>query len=381
MPLHEIAIASRLQPTLRGAPPTKEATTMLKLIKKSTKKAGSAPGTLVHIGEKRDARIQITLTDYDTDGLQERKIEDIETVFPLKESHTKSWINVDGIHDVDLIQRLGTHFGIHPLTLEDILNTGQRPKVEEFEGYVFMVFKMLLYDSDREEVRAEQISLVMGEHYLMSFQEIPGDVFDPVRERIRKGKGRVRKAGCGYLAYALIDAVVDHYFSILEKIAEKIETLEDALLEDPDPQTLHQIHNMKRELIFMRKQIWPMREMVSSLAKGELSQIDSATDIFFKDVYDHCIQVSDTIESYRDVLSGMLDLYLSTASNRMNEVMKVLTIIATIFIPLTFLAGVYGMNFDFMPELHWKGSYIAFWAVIIVTAAALVIYFKRKKWL
>jgi magnesium transporter len=360
---------------------TKEENPMLKFTKKMTKKAGTAPGTLMYVGEREAEPVPISVVEYDQQKIQEKDVDAIEAALGSVDTGLKTWINIDGIHDTHMIQAIGHHFDIHPLILEDIASPAQRPKAEDFEEYVYMVFKMLHYDPDQDEIRSEQISLILGEHYLVSFQETRGDVFDPVRERLRKGKGRIRKNGCGYLAYALIDAVVDNYFLILETIAEKIEALEVALTEDPDPESLHKIHAMKRELIFMRKQIWPMREMINSMVKGAFSQVDASTEIFFRDVYDHCIQVIDTIESYRDVLSGMLDLYLSTISNRMNEVMKVLTIIATIFIPLTFLAGIYGMNFDFMPELRWKGAYFVLWLIMIVIFIFMVIYFRKKKWL
>jgi len=354
---------------------------MLKFTKRTAKKAGTAPGTLVHVGEKKTDQIHITVTDYDIDHVVEESIVAVEESFRSKETATKTWINIDGIHDVDMIRKIGHQFTIHPLILEDIVNSGQRPKAEEFDNYVYFVFKMLYYDEAQQEIRSEQISLILGALFLFSFQEMKGDVFDVVRERIRQGKGRIRKAGCDYLAYALIDAVVDHYFLILEKLGEKIEGIEEALLDEPRPDTVQQIHEMKRELIYMRKQIWPFREMINNIQKGEYNLVEDATMIFFKDVYDHCIQVIDTIESYRDVLSGMLDLYLSTISNRMNEVMKVLTIIATIFIPLSFLAGVYGMNFEFMPELHWKWGYFVLWATMFGIIIAMLTYFKRKKWL
>lgn len=267
---------------------------------------------------------------------------------------------------------------IHPLTLEDILNTGQRPKSEDFEDYVYFVLKMLYYDPENEDIRSEQISLVLGPHCMISFQELEGDVFTPVRERIRKGKGRIRKRDCDYLAYALIDAIVDHYFIILEKIGEKTEKLEEELLDDPDPKTLQEIHGMKRELIYMRKQVWPIRELVNRATKGEFGQIQDSSLLFFTDVYDHTIQVIDTIQSYREVLSGMLDLYLSTISNRMNDVMKVLTIIATIFIPITFVAGIYGMNFKFMPELEWRWGYAMVWGIMVMVVFALLVFLNGK---
>jgi magnesium transporter len=354
---------------------------MPKFIKRTSKKAGAAPGTLVHIGTKRTDRARITVIDYDAGSLSEKEVDAIEASFAFKDTSTCTWINVDGVHDVDLIQKMGDRFSIHPLTIEDIVNTGQRSKSEEFEAYVYFVLKMLHYDTGKEEIRSEQVSLILGPHYLISLQELEGDVFAPVRERIRKGKGRIRKRGCDYLAYALIDAVVDHYFLILEKIGEKIETLEEELLDDPGPETMQTIHEMKRELIYMRKQVWPMRELVNRIVKEEFGLVQESSTMFFNDVYDHAIQVIDTIDSYRDVLSGMLDLYLSTVSSRMNEVMKVLTIIATIFIPITFVAGIYGMNFKFMPELEWRWGYAMVWVIIAVVVVVMLGFFRRKKWI
>ena len=353
----------------------------MRFIKKSSKKAGTSPGTLVHVGDERTEPVRLYLIDYDEGSLTERAISGIEDAASLKDQPTVTWINADGIHDIELMEKLGARFGIHPLTLEDIVNTGQRPKLEDFEDYLYLVFKMLSYDAEAETVRSEQISLVVGENLVFSFQETAGDVFDPVRERIRKGKGRIRKAGSGYLAYALIDAVVDHYYAVLETVGAKIEEIEEQLMEDPEPEVLETIHELKREMIFSRKQVWPVRELLSGLTKSDSPLIHESTGIYFTDVYDHAVQVIDTIESFRDMLSSMLDLYLSTISNRMNEVMKMLTIIATIFIPLTFIAGIYGMNFDFMPELHWRWGYFAVWGLMLAVALVLLVYFKRKRWL
>lgn len=354
---------------------------MLKFTKKTSKRSGTAPGTLVHIGEKTTDRVRITVVDYVADQLREQELEIIEDALLFKDAPTATWLNIDGIHNVDLIEKIGKNFNIHPLTLEDIVNAGQRPKVEEFEDYLYFVFKMLHVDEVTNEIRSEQVSLVLGNNFLISFQEVTGDVFEPVRERIRKGRGRIRKGGVDYLAYALIDAVVDHYFVILEKIGTVIETLEEDLLAEPTKETMQGIHDLKRELIYLRKQVWPTREVINTVAKGELSLVQESTGVFFRDVYDHTIQIVDTIESYRDVLSGMLDLYLSTVSNRMNEVMKVLTIMATIFIPITFVAGMYGMNFKYMPELEWKWGYPAVWSLVVGIALGLIVFFKRKKWL
>jgi magnesium transporter len=354
---------------------------MSRFIKKQMTKAGASPGTLVHIGEQKVDDTRITLIDYDEAHLQERVLDGIEEAFPLKDLPTVTWINIDGLHEIDIIENVGQHFNIHPLVLEDIVNTGQRPKTEEFEDFIYVVLKMLHYNENSEEISSEQFSLVLGPDFLISFQEIQGDVFKTVRERIRKPKTRIRKAGCDYLAYALIDAVVDNYFLILEKLGENIETLEEDLLENPSPETLQTLHEMKREMIYLRKQIWPIREMINSLVKGESSLVNESTSLFFRDIYDHTIQIIDTIESFRDILSGMLDIYLSTLSNKMNEVMKVLTIIATIFIPITFVAGIYGMNFKFMPELEWRWGYVMVWAIIVVVVGIMIGFFKKKQWL
>ena len=354
---------------------------MLHFNKKSSKKAGQAPGSLVHIGDRKVEQIRITLMNYDADNLLEKQLPTIEDSFPYRDTPPVSWINVDGLHETDVIEKIGLHFGIHPLVLEDILNTGQRTKAEEFENYLYIVLKMLIYDETAEHISAEQVSLVLGPHFLISFQEKEGDVFNFVRERIRKARGRIRKSGCDYLAYALMDAVVDHYFGILEKLGEKIEDLEEQLLEDTAPWMLEEIHHLKREMIFLRKQIWPLREVLNSLIKDPSDLIRETSHVFLRDVYDHTIQMIDTIESYRDLLFGLSDLYQSTVSNRMNEVMKVLTIIATIFIPLTFIAGIYGMNFEYMPELKWHWSYPALWLLLILIFVAMLLWFKRKRWL
>ncbi|MCJ7693106.1 MAG: magnesium/cobalt transporter CorA, partial [Sedimentisphaerales bacterium] len=301
--------------------------------------------------------------------------------FQFKTTPTVTWINIDGLHDIQVIEKIGKNFDFHPLILEDILNTGQRPKFEDFENYIFIVLKMLTYDDDEETIKSEQVSMILGHNFVISFQEIQGDVFENIRERIRTAKGRIRKMSCDYLLYTLLDAIVDNYFAIMEKFGEKIESLEEQLVSDPDEKILQKIHSMKRELISLRKSVWPLRELVSGLQRSESELISEPTIIYFRDVYDHTIQVIDTVETFRDMVSGMLDIYLSSISNRMNAVMKVLTIIATIFIPLTFVAGIYGMNFKFMPELEWKWGYFIVLIIMAVAAAAMLIYFRRKKWL
>jgi magnesium transporter len=340
-----------------------------------------SPGTLVHVGEQKIETIKITLMNYDQARLEEKELERIEESFACKDTPPVSWINIDGLHEVEVIEKIGLHFGIHPLTLEDIVNTGQRPKVEDFEDYIYLVFKMLKFEETTGHITSEQVSLIVGPHYVLSFQEAEGDVFSSVRQRIRQARGRIRSAGPDYLAYALIDAAVDHYFLILEKIGERIEHLEEQLHVQATPEILQAIYDLKRELIYFRKQVWPVREVLNAWQKTESALVQEANKIFLRDVYDHTIQVIDTIESFRDIISGVMDLYMSTVSNKMNEVMKVLTIIATIFIPLTFVAGIYGMNFKFMPELEWRWSYPLLWAFLFLIFSGMVVYFKRKKWL
>lgn len=345
------------------------------------KQPGSSPGTLVHIGQERATPTRIHVLDYDETRLEDRDANSAEDCFPFRDKPTVTWINVDGIHQVEIIEKLGKHFGLHPLTLEDIVNTNQRPKMEDNGGYLFIVLKILTYDDQRSAINTEQLSIILGSNFVISFQEEAGDDFDPIRERVRHGKGRIRKMGADYLAYALIDAIVDHYFVILEKIGEKLATLEDELVTDPQTETLTAVHRLKREMILLRKSVWPVRELISGLERGESELIHQATHIFLRDVYDHTIQVIDTVETYRDMLSGMLDLYLSTISNKLNSVMKVLTIISTIFIPLTFVAGIYGMNFDFMPELHWRWGYPVVLLIMFGAMIAMLWFFRRKKWL
>jgi magnesium transporter len=353
-----------------------------RFIKRVSKTIGLSPGALVHIGKKKIEEVRIRLIDYDEKQLQEKEPKSVEECFPFKDLPTVTWINIDGLHDIKITEKIGKHFKLHPLVLEDILNTEQRPKIEDFDDYIFIVLKMLYCDESDAEIRAEQVSIILGSNFVLSFQERVGDIFNPLRDRIRNAKGRVRKMGPDYLAYSLLDAIVDNYFVVLEKLGEQIEGMEEELVTNPTPETLQKIHHLKREMIFLRKSVWPLREVVSRLERGESELIKDSTGIYLRDVYDHTIQVIDTIETYRDMLSGMLDIYLSSISNRMNQVMKVLTIIATIFIPLTFVAGIYGMNFEYMPELKWHWFYPkAFWLVMLGVAALMLVYFRRKKWL
>lgn len=351
------------------------------LIKKRSKKAGLPPGSLVHIGEKKAEVPKITVIDYGEAHFQEKEIKTIEECFLFKETPTVTWINIDGLHQVEILEKLGECYGFHPLVLEDILNTDQRPKIEDYGEYLYIVLKMLDQSNKSNEILTEQISLILGPSFVISFQEREGDVFDPIRERIRSGKGRIRKMGADYLAYALLDSIVDNYFIVMEKLGEKIEFLEEELVKRPIPETLQTIHHLKREMIFFRKAVWPLREVIGSLERGELPLVKETTRIYLRDVYDHTIQVIDTIETFRDMVSGMLDIYLSSVSNRLNAVMKVLTIIATIFMPLTFIAGIYGMNFKYMPELEWKWGYPVVWIAVILISVSMLTYFKKKGWL
>ena len=347
--------------------------------KKVSKKAGLPPGTLIHVGEKRLEEVRISLIDYNEEKIEERELNSIDEGFPYMDKPEITWVNIDGLHDIDVINKIGTRFNLHPLVLEDILNTEQRPKLDDMEDYLFVVAKMIYYNPGDDRIKFEQISFVLWENFVLTFQEDTGDVFEPVRERLRKGKGRIRKMGADYLMYTLLDALVDSYYDVLEKVGDMVEDLEDELMNSPEPDTLQVIHSMKRELVFLRRSVWPLREIIGSLERRESNLIDEKTTIFYRDVYDHTIQVIDTIEACRDIVSGMMDLFLSSVSNRMNEVMKKLTVIATIFIPLTFIAGVYGMNFEFMPELKWHWGYPAVWTGMIIVGIVMFLWFKRKK--
>jgi len=354
---------------------------MQRFIKKSSKTRGLPPGSLVHIGEKKTEKIKISIIDYSANKFEEKEIKNVEECFSLKRKPSVSWINIDGLHEIDVIEKIGHCFDIHPLVLEDILDTDQRPKMEEFDKYIFLVLKMLYNDNKTHEIRSEQVSLIFGPNFVISFQETIGDVFDSVRERIRKNKGRIRKMGSDYLAYALIDAIVDNYFSILEKIGERVEDMEQDVVSKPEPEILQKIYNLKREMIYLRKSVWPIRELINNLLREESRLIKKNTHIFLRDLYDHTIQVIETIETFRDMITGMLDIYMSSISNKMNEVMKVLTIFAAIFIPLTFIAGVYGMNFENMPELGWSFGYFMVLIIMLLVGILLLGFFKHKKWL
>jgi len=351
---------------------------MFSRIMKQSDKIGLPPGTLMHIGEKQDRDVRISVIDYDEENYREKDITRLEECLPLKETPTVSWINIDGIHNPEVIKTLGEYFDIHHLVLEDVMNTGQRPKLEDFTTFNYVVLKMLYMDEG--SIVSEQVSVILGPHFLITFQENDIDVFDMIRDRLRNSKGRIRKLGCDYLMYALVDAIVDNYFIILETFAERIESMEEMVISDVSRDTLQEIHNIKREMVFLRKSIWPLREVTSQLERGDSDLIDEKTEVYFRDIYDHTIQIIDTVETYRETVSGLLDIYLSNLSNRMNDVMKTLTIFASIFIPLTFVAGIYGMNFEYMPELGFRWGYPVLLVVMVTVGLGMASYFKRKGW-
>ncbi len=348
---------------------------------RSSRKAGLPPGTPILISSSSE-KTKITVIDYDGEGVREKSAASVQECAVFGEQKTTTWINVDGLEGVELLQKLCEAFSIHPLVTEDILDTTQRPKTEDYGDYIYTVIRMLHMGEKIGEIESEQISIILGKNFVISFQEHEGDVFNAIRERIRSGKGRIRKAGADYLAYSLIDAVVDNYFNILESFGEGIETMEEELIINPTPRTLRSLHGLKRNMIVLRKSVWPMREVVSMLERmGEGKLIRKNTQIYLRDVYDHTIQVIDNVETYREMLSGMMDIYLSSISNRLNEVMKVLTIIGTIFIPLTFITGLYGMNFRYMPELESELGYPAVLVLMAVASIIMLAYFRKKKWI
>ncbi len=354
---------------------------MARFFKEREENRGLAPGSLVFIGDKKVDNTRIRLIDYDQDALREEDLQSIEQGSELKETETVTWINIYGLHDVDLIQEVGDTFELHPLILEDILNTAQRPKLEEFDNCLFLVMKMLRYDESTKRIDAEQLSIVISDKFLITFQEKPGDVFEPVRDRIRKMRGRIRSSGVDYLAYALLDTVVDNYIYVIANLGTKIEELEEEVLAKPKPGTIQKIDRYKRELNFLRKSIRPAKEMILQISRLDTPLISSAVFPFVRDLQDLTIQATDAIETYREILSDQLNIYNSVLSNRMNEIMKVLTIFAAIFIPLTFIAGIYGTNFEYLPELKYKYSYFIFWGVMIVVASSMLVYFRKKEWL
>ena len=349
--------------------------------KNRVKQAGLAPGSLVHTGEKKTEKVRITVIDYDKTNYQIKHPATISACAPFKETETVSWIQINGLHEVSMIEKIGGHFGLHGLVLEDILHTRQRPKLEDHDQHLFVVLKMLDFNDQNQAIEAEQFSVILGDRYIITFQEGDRDIFAPLRERIKKSHSRFRQMDSDYLLYAIIDFIVDHYFIVLEKLDERIEELQAQVADDPTEQTLHEIYGIKKEMVILRKAFWPVRDLIAELLRSESELIRPAMEIYWKDVYDHILRVIETTDAFRDAIGGMLDVHLTIASNRMNAVMKVLTIIATIFIPLTFIVGVYGMNFRYMPELNYPWAYPVVWAVMAALVLVMLVYFKRKKWL
>lgn len=353
---------------------------MQKFVKSRLQTIGLPPGSLVHVGERKRDTTLITLYEYSEDIFEQKEIKLEELSYSEAKAGVVKWLNIEGLHEVDVLEKVGETFNLHPLVLEDILNTDQRPKIEFSDDYIYISAKMLLNDTHSSDFFIEQVSFVIGKNYILSFSERDTDIFEPVVKRLKQSMSRIRKLGPDYMTYCLLDIIVDNYFSVLEKLGDQIEFAEDEMLAHTTGKTLKAIHRLKRQVLFLHKAIWPLRDVLSSMGRGESDLVNSSTEIYIRDLYEHVIQIMDTTETLRDILSGMLDVYLSTTSNRMNEIMKVLTIISTIFIPLTFLVGVYGMNFKYMPELNWPYMYPLLWLIMGTIAALMIYYFKKKNW-
>jgi magnesium transporter len=350
--------------------------------KRRAKKLGLPPGTLLpHVEDAQPESSKITIIDYDEKYFHAEQTHLAEALIPYKTSPTVTWINVDTINDVKLLEKMGSIFNLHHLTLEDIQSADQRPKLDDYETYLYIDLKILSYNEEKNDIEQEALSLVLGPSYVITFHERESGVLNPIRERIRSHGGRIRKMGADYLAYCLVDTVVDHYFVIMEKLDEKIESLQDDVMSNPTPTLLREINDIKQMIIALRKTIWPLRDVIVRMERRDSNLIADSTRVFLRDVYDHTIHIMDTIETFRDLVSGILDIYLSSSSNKLNEVIKFLTIISTIFIPLTFIAGVYGMNFKHFPELDWQYGYLYFWIFNISAVGLMLYYFKKKGWL
>jgi magnesium transporter len=360
----------------------RSARNMAHSLRKGKRKVGLPPGSPMYTGHEGEQPIHMQLFVYNTEQLQEYTPKTVDEVvdMPLPEG-SFLWLNVDGVHQVEVVEQLCQHFGIHPLTIEDIVNTQQRPKVEQLENYLYVVLKMIDYDTEKGTVSSEQISLLLGSNFVLSFQERPGDTFMPVRNRLRVGKPRIRGGGSDYLLYALMDTIVDNYFVILDKIDDQAVLLESQMLVHATKDSFDAVYHLKREMLTIWRSVWPLRDVMYRLERGDFALIQEKTQIYLHDVYDHMTQIIDIVEVTRDLLKDMADLYHSTISNRTNEIMRVLTIISTIFIPLTFIVGVYGMNFEVMPELQWAWGYYFVWTLMIGLSIGMVILFRRKKWL
>jgi len=349
--------------------------------KHHAKKAGMPPGSIIYVGDGSPSPTAVSLIDYTEEDVMEKNGITLEDCMTLRDNPSITWLNFSGLADVDQIKKVGEVFGLHPLVMEDILHMGQRPKLELYDKYVYLVVKMIYRGDNGKEVTYEQLSVVLGKNYVLTFQEKEGDVFSGIRERIRNNKGRLRKSGADYLVYSLLDSVVDNYFPALEKIGDLVENIEERLSDEPEQDVLSDIYRLKREVLFLRKSIWPIREVVAAMMRQDIELVSPSTNTYLRDVYDHSIQVMDVVEPYTAMLSELTEVYMSTVSNRMNEIMKTLPLIATIFIPLTFIVGLYGMNFVYMPELTNKLAYPAVLIVMAVISGVMLLYFRRKGWL
>ena len=353
---------------------------MQRFLKRFSQKAGLPPGSLVHIGDPHTDEVKIKGIRYSETEFEEFAVPDNEALLHLQEMDGIIWLQVEGMHQPEKISALGEIFSLHILTQEDILNTGQRPKMEEFDNYLFLVGKILSFDEETSVVQEKHFCLVLMPHVILSFHEAGANIFATVKNRLQKPNGKIRKKSTDYLAYALFDAMVDNYFLVLEKIGAQIEELEEEILTEPSRESLEWLHFLKRELTVLRKSVWPIRDVINSLIRSDSDLILEDTLKYFMDIYDHTMQIIETLEAFRDVTASLFDIYLSGISNRMNAVMKVLTVIATIFIPLTFIVGIYGMNFSYMPELTWKWGYFVILAIMAILGTGMALYFKRKDW-
>ena len=345
-------------------------------------KSGLPPGSLVHVGPVLVDETCISVIDYSKESVSESRVESIEQLLPYRDSETVTWVIVEGLARVEFIEQIGAMFGIHQLVLEDILNTHQRPKFEEYDNYLYIVLKGMMSVGEKFTVSYEQISLLVLEKVVFAFKEKKDGLFEPVIQRIRTSKGRFRSMGADFLTYSILDAIIDQNFILIDSLDESITALEDQLLAgEPSSATLNGIQRLKREIVGVRRYVSPIRELINEMLRSESRLIDERTHIYLRDVSDHAMRIIESIELHRDVISGLLDIYISSVSNKMNEVMKVLTVFASIFIPMTFLTGIYGMNFDYMPELKMHWAYPALWLVFLTIPTVLLVYFKRKKWL
>lgn len=354
---------------------------------KATKALNQIPGTVTYIGRKESAETTLEVIDYNKESFERYMSKRPEDAFNFENEDKITWINIDGLSNTGEIEKLGKYYDLHPLILEDIVNTNQRPKIDEYQDYIFVVVKMLYFPKDTVDktngsLINEHISLVLGKDYVLTFQEADGDVFEGIRERIANSKGRIRTHGADYLLFCLLDAIIDQYFEVIDSMGDRIENLEDELFQaQPNDDITFQIQELKRTILRIRRAVFPLREVLSRLEKMDTELIEDKTRNYIRDLYDHIIQVSENIDIYREMTWGLMDMYMTTISNRMNEVMKVLTIIATIFIPLTFIAGIYGMNFENMPELTWEYGYFVLLGIMFIIFLLMIYYFKRKDWI